>query len=261
MRRAGPRALTQPPRDMPSAPVTAAIERARKFHEKERHHHAPVETILKHWNYSPKSGPGWSVLASLKKFGLILYGGKGPTRTARLTDNALAIILDGREESEEREAAIRKAALTPLLHTRLLKEYEGTLPSDETLMFALQRRYSFTESGAKEFLRQFRSTLKFAGLEAGAIIPGEDEDNGKPGVDDPLAPLETLETPPATPSSKQASRVIQLPISATEWAALQAPFPLTEEKWKQMIEVLDAMKPALVTANGAGADEEEPPDE
>ncbi len=43
-------------------------------------------------------------------------------------------------------------------------------------------------------------------------------------------------------------RVIQVPLSATEWAALQAPFPLTPAKWEQMLTVLNAMKPALVRA-------------
>ena len=242
----------------PSTPLKEAIERARTLHKKETHHPAPVEAILGHWKYSPKSGPGWSVLASLKKFGLIIYGGKGPTRTARLSDNALAIIIDKREVSEEREAAIRKAALTPPLHTKLLEAYGGTLPSDDTLMYELQRNYSFTESGAKEFIRQFRSTLAFAGLANGGMIPSEEEDSDTPGVNDPMAPLETLETPPATPPGKQATKVVQIPIAANEWAALQAPFPLTKEKWQQMFDVLKAMKPALVAENGAEADEDRP---
>ena len=77
-----------------------------------------------------------------------------------------------------------------------------------------------------------------------------------------MTPAATLtETPPALPkpgdTAKRESRVVQLPISATEWAALQAPFPLTEDEWNQMSDVLKAMKPALsVAENGAEADEE-----
>lgn len=59
-----------------------------------------------------------------------------------------------------------------------------------------------------------------------------------------------------TDTKNRATRVVQLPISATEWAALQAPFPLTEERWAQMLAVLNAMKPALV----AESDDEEPGD-
>ena len=57
-----------------------------------------------------------------------------------------------------------------------------------------------------------------------------------------------LETPPGkSAGGKPQTKVIQLPIAPEEWAALQAPFPLTEEKWTQMLAVLEAMKPALVT--------------
>lgn len=41
-------------------------------------------------------------------------------------------------------------------------------------------------------------------------------------------------------------RTISLPLSATEWATLQAPVPMTEESWNLMKKVLDAMKPGLV---------------
>ena len=50
---------------------------------------------------------------------------------------------------------------------------------------------------------------------------------------------------------------MQLPIAPSEFAALQAPFPLTEAKWDQMLAVLNAMKPALV---GSG-DEQRPAEE
>lgn len=49
---------------------------------------------------------------------------------------------------------------------------------------------------------------------------------------------------------------IPIPFSPTEWASLQARFPLTEEKWQQMLDVLTAMKRGLVTENGAEANEE-----
>lgn len=55
-------------------------------------------------------------------------------------------------------------------------------------------------------------------------------------------------TTPPPPESKAQTRVVQIPISLNEWAALQVPIPLTEEKWGQMIAVLNAMKPGIVTA-------------
>jgi len=40
---------------------------------------------------------------------------------------------------------------------------------------------------------------------------------------------------------------IQLPLTSKSWAFLNAPFPLNETMWNQMINILNAMKPALVS--------------
>lgn len=40
--------------------------------------------------------------------------------------------------------------------------------------------------------------------------------------------------------------IIQLPLAAYRWAAIQAPWPLTEDEWQQMIIVLGQMKAGLV---------------
>ena len=49
--------------------------------------------------------------------------------------------------------------------------------------------------------------------------------------------------------SAPGTRTIQLPLSISEWATLEAGFPLSETKWNQMLAVLTAMKPALVQAD------------
>jgi hypothetical protein len=41
-------------------------------------------------------------------------------------------------------------------------------------------------------------------------------------------------------------------VQANTWATLQAAFPLTEEAWEQMLAVLKAMKPGLVSERGSG---------
>jgi hypothetical protein len=46
---------------------------------------------------------------------------------------------------------------------------------------------------------------------------------------------------------KQLERTVQVPYSPGEWALVQAAFPLSEAAWTQMIAVLEAMKPGLVS--------------
>ena len=86
----------------------------------------------------------------------------------------------------------------------------------------------------------------------GGKLSEQDGDGAKPEGDALMTPPTKLEKPPETPLDTQQPQklVVQLPIAPAEFAALQAPFPLTEAKWEQMLAVLNAMKPALVGADG-----------
>ena len=70
----------------------------------------------------------------------------------------------------------------------------------------------------------------------------------------PPATLE-LETPPAdqTPKTPRTERTVHVTYSPTEWALLQARFPMTEEDWDAMIAVLGAMKRGLVQPKRAAS--------
>lgn len=41
-------------------------------------------------------------------------------------------------------------------------------------------------------------------------------------------------------------KVITLALSPSKWALLEAPFPVSEDEWAQMMRVLEAMRPGLV---------------
>jgi len=51
-------------------------------------------------------------------------------------------------------------------------------------------------------------------------------------------------------SPQQSRRPLPLPLSPRRWAWLQAPFPVTAQEWKQMMDTLEAMRPALVAVEG-----------
>ena len=231
----------------PGIDLGEAIEKARRLHTVEGKNAAPLTAVLAHWGYAPQSGGGLVAVAALKKFGLIEDKGSGPHRSIRLTPLALQIILDNRAESRERLEALREAALLPPIHCELWSEFNGTLPSDETLKYNLMVHKGFTELGAKEFVRQFRSTVAFAKLPESAMLSGETED--KPDEEDEV---DSMAFPPGIATEQRGKplsgqqRAVQLPISANQWATLQAPFPMSEGAWQQMMTVLEAMKPALV---------------
>jgi hypothetical protein len=239
----------------PGIGLQEAIERARELYNAERQNAVPVDLVLQHFGYKPKSGAGSVVIAALKKFGLLDYQGSGDSRRARLTDAALDIILDTREDDSERRAAIQNAALLPTIHKELLAEYPDGLPSEASLRYNLTRERGFTLGAADELVRELHSTLEFAGLtDGGAILSRQAQDTSaeqEPEMTPPAtaqapsgdAPSQrVLRTPPAP-----QQRAVQLPVPGTSWVTVQGAFPLSAEAWDQMMALLEAMKPGLTT--------------
>ena len=229
----------------PGIDLETALEKARILREREGKHYAPAETVLHHWGYVPKSGGGLVTLSALKKFGLIDDQGKGEKRQVKLSDLALRILLDDREDSKERIEAIQEAALNPLIHQKLWKEYGAELPSDENLLVTLRRDAGFTDNAAKDLIKEYRSTIELAKLKESDIISGREKDKKDIKKEDFM----TLTSSNLAGDPKAPSRTIEIPIplSATEWVKIQATYPLSEKGWKQMKAILDAYKPSLVT--------------
>ena len=231
----------------PGIDLAKALERAKEMYERDGRNAAHVDNILSHWGYSPKAGPGRTTFAALKKFGLMTEESSGAHRRGRLSDLALRILLDERPSSPDKRKAIQQAALTPSIHRELWDEYGGSLPSDETLRTLLRIDRKFTETGAADFINEFRSTIAFANLE-GANIPQHHEDEGSAdtaaqgGEATRMSSATILIDETHTPTRMD----IQLPLASGKWATLQAQFPITEKDWDQMLRVLEAMRPGLL---------------
>ena len=154
------------------------------------------------------------------------------------------ILVDDRDDSQEKAERIREAALKPKIHDALLKQFGGELPENRVLRFHLLSECKFTEAGADDFITQFRSTLAFAGLWSSDVQSDENGDKVDPVEGAPMTIQPHSGQPPTrTPSGL---REVPIPIPGSAWPMLKAGFPLTEDAWDQMLEVLKAMKPGLV---------------
>ena len=241
----------------PGVDLRDALELARKLYDKEHRHSAAPETVFEHWKLPANSSYGLVALSALKKFGLLdTFPQRSPqSGHVKVSDTALNILLDSREDASERTEAIRQVALKPDIHAELWKKYAGQLPSDPNLRFHLTRERGFTERGADEFIGEFRRTIAFAGLDPSHSLSDETDD--KMGGEE-APPMSTsqqadIEVPAGRvgltgqkPSVSVQFREVPIPIQGSAWPALKAAFPLTEEAWAQMIAVLQAMKPGLV---------------
>jgi hypothetical protein len=242
----------------PGIGLEQAIERARVMYDHEHRNMAPINAIIEHWGYRPGSGNANTAIAALRKFGLLEAQGTGASRHARLTDLALKILLDPREDSPERLEAIRVAALEPSIHRELLDKYPDGLPSDSTMIYYLTLERQFTDGAARELAAELRATLLFAGLTgAGDTLERQDEDKGI-REESNVAPVGSqAPTPrqiPQAPTSPRSSteRTYRLPLLSRE-ITLQGDFPLDIEDWEQLRRLLDVMKPGLIKQEAAPA--------
>lgn len=228
----------------PAIGLAAAIDRASDLYEVEGRSPTPVGVAVQHWGYAIKSSGGLQTVAALKKFGLLGDEGSGEARKVSLTDLALDIILDEREGSSERRAAIQQAALSPPIHRQLWDRHGAALPSDRNLRYELTRELHFGEAAADELIREFRQTLDFAGLGKGDVADTLSDSPPDKSENPPV------NQPPAAPPRQQApAGEIAIPVLLKAGQAqvkLQGTFPVTEAEWDRMLALLEAHRPGLV---------------
>lgn len=253
----------------PGIDLERALEFARTLYRHEREHAAPVSAILSHWNYKPKSGTGNVALAALKKYGLLDDEGSGDERTAKLTQLALDIIIDDRPSSPDRDRLIQRAALEPRFFEEAWDHWDGHLPSDANMAFWLRKRH-FTENGAVEFIRVFRSTVEFANLGPNDKIEDIDGAEDGPAAEEgtPAAPKQVQRPgnrPPGVAGrqlrtanmtgTEETLRDHTIPLPGERVAILSAPVGLTKKDHRQLLKYLELMEDSLVS-EGQDAEED-----
>lgn len=182
----------------PFIPVEKALAQAKALHDAEGKYAAPMSSAFKAWGYGEKSSGGRQTLAALRYFGLIDSEGEGETRKVKVSETALRILLDQREDQTERLALIRQVALQPAIHRLLFEKYGDGLPSDATVRHFLVFDQKFNPQAANEIIAEFKATAAFAGLyQPSAVLDKAkiDEGDGDEIVED----QEDSDDPPPPP--------------------------------------------------------------
>jgi len=251
----------------PGIGLGEAIEKAMALYKKEGRNAAHIDTITGHWGYKQRTGPGLVAIAALKKFGLLEDEGDNGTRRARLTQLALSILLH-EEGSAEHQRWVREAALLPPIHAELWNKFGGRLPSDQNLRRTLVLDRHFTESGAHQFIRQFKSTIAFAGLDEADKMPEAQPTQHLPSEEhmasQTIRPAgipsgEAGGSPRVSPEAGDTPgmRTLPLPVGEEPWPVLQVPVPMTEEAWEQMLAAINVFKVGVVR-KATGTDDPPP---
>lgn len=161
----------------PGINLEIALKRARGLYDRERRNAVAFSVAVSYWGFGPKSSGGLVSVAAMKSFGLIedIERGAGG-RVIKLTDLAFRILLDDRQDSVDRAALIKQAATRPKMHRQLWQKYGTELPSDSNLKHALIFDYRFNENTVDEFIKEYKETIRFAGLTDSDKLSPSDKD-------------------------------------------------------------------------------------
>lgn len=175
-----------------------AIERAEELHKNALHHPVPLHVPASAWNYTTKSSGLGSTIAALKQFGLLRDEGSGDKRRFTLTDSAIRIIKDPDPKSEKRREALKRAALTPKIHSELWEKF-GIAGLNSSMDVAIKSYLTldrkdggeapYSDNAAQELVDGYRATMAFADLSNSDILSGltadESDSNNLLGRDEP----------------------------------------------------------------------------
>lgn len=170
----------------PSVSLATALEKAQAQFDELGRNAAPLALAFKSWGYSPKSSGGRDVRASLRYFGLAMFEGEGDKAKVKLTEDALRVITDKREDRSEKDAIIRRLALNPTAHKKLWAQYpppEGIKSDAHATHFLMWDVGGFNQTSAETLVAQFKETASFAGLYEPDNVEGIEDP--EPASDDP----------------------------------------------------------------------------
>ncbi len=230
----------------PGLDLNTAVERTKQLYVKVQRGEFTAADAATAWGYNSVSGPVRRGVGALRQYGL-LEQKKGDN--AKITNRGLTIVLRN-AASNEYKAAVQGAALDPPLFAELYNNGKYQAAPDALLQYLVVEK-QFTNEGATRFIDTMKATMALANL--------QDSDN-QAGLEDAITESEREQevlasaqvTGIATPQVhvEPGTRAIQIPLSGTSWATLNAAFPMTATAWQQMMDMLTAMKPGLVAEPG-----------
>ncbi|MBB3644910.1 hypothetical protein FHX14_001073 [Rhizobium sp. BK619] len=260
----------------PAIDLSKAIERAKQLYSKAMHHPAGTAVLAEAWGYGEKSSGLWATAAALIHFGLIRDEGTGPKRKFTLSDTAVRIIRDADPDSEKRRDAIRRAALSPTIHSELREKFgidpglsDIVLKNYLTLDRADEGKAAFSDGAADDVIRIYKDSMAFAGIAISANLPPLEEGMGDEDDDDDFdiaairAKRETMKlasspVAPKQPTAPQhGERVLQDGILSRETTyRIIVKGKIGPREIDRLIKKLELDKEILADAEGEDGEEE-----
>jgi len=151
----------------PALGLSEALEKVKAVFQKEHSTEVAPEVMVGHFGYGGLNGPARTTLSALKKYALISEGKTG----LRVSDLAMKILHP--ENEDERQAALREAAMRPELFRQLAETHPKA--SDENIANHLIKR-GFSAAGAQQAIAAFRDTFTLVNADHQEYTPQSQEE-------------------------------------------------------------------------------------
>jgi hypothetical protein len=154
----------------PAISLKTALEKALAQYKAEGKYPAPMASAFTSWGFGAKSSGARDVRAALKYFGLATVEGDGEHGKVKLTEEALRVLLDERDDQTEKKALIRRMALNPPIYKKLLEQFPEGIKSDATAKHFLVFEQHYNEGAVGELIAEFKATADYAELYKPATV-------------------------------------------------------------------------------------------
>jgi len=160
----------------PAVGLREAVERVGKLYAADGRAGAPPNLAAVHIGFKAAHGQAMSVLAALKRFGLVTESSE------RIAPSQAAIeILNLPEKDARRLAALREAAIAPPIYRQLVDKHRATgLPKRDVLEAELVAYQKFNPTAVKGFVSDFLDTLEYAGISVEDAVDSNSDENYSP---------------------------------------------------------------------------------
>jgi len=158
----------------PTVGLRDAVVRMGKFYAADGKAGAPPELAAVHIGFAKAHGQAMSVVAALKKFGLVSES------NGRLIPSHRAIeIVNLPESDERRQRALKDALLSPDIYRELIEAHRATgWPKDDVLERELITYKNFNPNSVKAFVAELKDSLDFAGVSDLNALDSNEENAG-----------------------------------------------------------------------------------
>jgi hypothetical protein len=229
----------------PAIPLPEAVARVEAIYKQEGKNGMINEVAVRHMGYSSLNGASMSVLAALKKYGLL----EGRGDEIKVSHDAVIIVSDrGIDDQTERAEALRRCLLSDPLFSELQERFLGKTTVLNVASY-LQKK-GFKPAAAQNAAKSYIESVAFVEDEVGVYNFRVENGLGPEAMTQApitLGVSNVQATPQITTNQTQYQEAPIVISGVDHWPIIRLPKKFTAKNWADMMKTLDVMMNGFIT--------------